>query len=593
MTLFSALHRRRTGKASPWNALSTLIQDHSTSSKTENTTLIYERDDVDDYLKDDDKNEKQKNESYVISTAKVMIWFQRLFRRFQLHSYFYHQRFKSQSSFPCECSFSGFFVLMIVLFVVFWKSYNTIVVDHRVRYIPFRMSQGDISSSYILRYSNGVLKSVNDFVPFPYAQWGNEFKSPKPDYGSLKLTFFQIMMESSSLNSYTRKRRYEYDRWHGHVWQMDEYEFDWEVFDQYYAFDDDYVRNKPFEEMKRNCRRTAFHRMYHPNCNTFHEIPMQMSIFLGEGGYREAYLLQERYDPELVVKVNRFHHNPFEYDRYEFIRMDALVMERLTASPRIVDIYGHCATSVNTEFLPNELDSLIIPGVGDGKHVNDTLDVDPQNNFTITQKLDYALQMAESIADLHGFKDGVIIHDDIQTVQYLFTSDGRLKLNDFNRAEAMLFDEEVGEYCKYRNGAGGGDYRAPEEYVDGRLNEKIDVFSFGNNIYALITGLWNFYELGDKIQRKIDKIKAGELPYIDRRYRERNYVQDRLIHVMEKCWKFDPDERADIFWVVKYLRETKDIAIQMGFYDDQYVNLHFQDWPVELSETIANLPTFH
>ena len=64
-----------------------------------------------------------------------------------------------------------------------------------------------------------------------------------------------------------------------------------------------------------------------------------------------------------------------------------------------------------------------------------------------------------------------------------------LKLNDFNRGEAMLFDEERGSYCQYRNVKGGGDFRAPEEFRDGRLNENIDVFGLGNMMYGLLTGL--------------------------------------------------------------------------------------------------------
>lgn len=40
-------------------------------------------------------------------------------------------------------------------------------------------------------------------------------------------------------------------------------------------------------------------------------------------------------------------------------------------------------------------------------------------------------------------------------------------------------------------------YRAPEEMRDDWLDEKIDVFSFGNNIYGLLTGLWVFYENDD------------------------------------------------------------------------------------------------
>ena len=47
--------------------------------------------------------------------------------------------------------------------------------------------------------------------------------------------------------------------------------------------------------------------------------------------------------------------------------------------------------------------------------------------------------------------------------QFLFAADGRIKLNDFNRAEAMLYDENDETYCRYSNGPGGGDFRSPEE----------------------------------------------------------------------------------------------------------------------------------
>ncbi len=87
--------------------------------------------------------------------------------------------------------------------------------------------------------------------------------------------------------------------------------------------------------------------------------------------------------------------------------------------------------------------------------------------------------MAEAIADLHGFKNGVIVHGDIQLCQYLFNRDGQLKLNDFNRAELMLWDTEKQEYCRFRSGLVYGNYRSPEEDEDEPLNEQIDVFSLG------------------------------------------------------------------------------------------------------------------
>ena len=71
----------------------------------------------------------------------------------------------------------------------------------------------------------------------------------------------------------------------------------------------------------------------------------------------------------------------------------------------------------------------------------------------------------------------------------LQTRDGTYKLGDFNRAEMPLFNPDKGEYCKYNNGPGYGNYRSPEEFSEKTmdLDEKIDVFSFGNNIYGLVS----------------------------------------------------------------------------------------------------------
>ena len=121
----------------------------------------------------------------------------------------------------------------------------------------------------------------------------------------------------------------------------------------------------------------------------------------------------DQHDSITVLKAQRYHGNPFTMDRYEFIRNDAMVMERLTASPRIFDIYGHCGTSIVSEFLPGEVQVDLIPGRGRREKMNDKDDVDPKNKFTAKEKLHMALQMAESMSDLHGFTNSVIVHDDI------------------------------------------------------------------------------------------------------------------------------------------------------------------------------------
>lgn len=98
-------------------------------------------------------------------------------------------------------------------------------------------------------------------------------------------------------------------------------------------------------------------------------------------------------------------------------------------------------------------------------------------------------------------------------------------------------------------------YRSPEEYSERDLNEKLDVYSFGNNIYGLLTGLWVFYENeDDELVQKM--VVNGTQAFIDERYRTRSYIEGRLVELMEKCWTYDPKKRISIFEAVAFLKET-------------------------------------
>jgi len=144
---------------------------------------------------------------------------------------------------------------------------------------------------------------------------------------------------------------------------------------------------------------------------------------------------------------------------FEYMRMDAIVAERLTWSPRIVDIYGYCGTGmINEAMVKGDIEDIAVPSDGRlDEPLNDKDHLVIKNKLYPSQKLEYALDMAEAVLLLHSFPDGVIVHDDIQLSQFLLAADGSLKLNDFNRAEIMLYNEKDQEYCGYRNNPGRGD----------------------------------------------------------------------------------------------------------------------------------------
>jgi serine/threonine protein kinase len=250
---------------------------------------------------------------------------------------------------------------------------------------------------------------------------------------------------------------------------------------------------------------------------------------------------------------------------------EAIVLERLTGSPRIVDIFGHCGVSIVAEIMEFELTKEIIPGseidYSTYGYMNQsaldalqTTDVHPMNDLNSEQKLQYAVVMAESIADIHGYVGGVIVHGDIHPVQWLKNKLGLIKLNDFNNGEVMKFDVSKQEYCDlYR--CYGGTYRPPEELMCGDLysNEKVDVWPMGNNIYCLLTGLWPYYQYGNQQDREvIRRIRHCEKPFVDDRYRNRSFIESGLVRIMEKTWECDYQKRVSIFEVVQELHKLRD-----------------------------------
>jgi serine/threonine protein kinase len=273
------------------------------------------------------------------------------------------------------------------------------------------------------------------------------------------------------------------------------------------------------------------------------------------------------------------------------MRIDALVAEIFTSSPRIVDIYGYCGTTmINQAMMQGRMYEIALQHDGDHDYRDELIEQLEEedelvvlNDLSGTQKLEYALEMAEAVLLLHSYPGGVIVHDDVTLEQFLLGDDGSVKLNDFNRAEFMLWNDEDQEYCRYRNNPGNGlvgsskmqgqlstspcraflfspspfsnmQWRAPEEYADKPLNEMIDIWSLGNNFFALLTGLQPFYNEDTLNQLVMD----GETAYIDPRFHDRSYGERTLTEIIPLCWKFNPDDRIDIFEMVNRLRQAVD-----------------------------------
>lgn len=169
-------------------------------------------------------------------------------------------------------------------------------------------------------------------------------------------------------------------------------------------------------------------------------------------------------------------------------RKDAMVMEQLTHSPRIANIYSFCALSSIIEYAPGNIEKYVMPTGGYKKPDDDGLS--PVNNIDGVEKLFLALELAKGIAAMHGHTEGTIANVDVQIGQFCRGNDGLVKILDFNRAEGMLYDEKQGEYCRFENG------RPPDGSVSShrwmrrayRFDAELNIEYLNATLFLILTG---------------------------------------------------------------------------------------------------------
>lgn len=309
------------------------------------------------------------------------------------------------------------------------------------------------------------------------------------------------------------------------------------------------------------CYRTQ-QRVYFPNCNAFHENGLVRTDYryLGSGYFRNAFVVHESDTFDYVFKSFRL------YKRFEFgartlwsVQKEATIFDNLASSPRLLDLYGHCGVSLMLQAAAQgDVEREVVPSKGFFQHGATAADsFPPHNNMTLSRKLDWAVQMAESLADLHGYEGGVMLHGDVHPVQWL-RSDDNLYLNDFGSGALLEWSPTAQDYCQIEHPY-SGTHRSPEELRGEKLNEQTDVYSLANVYFALLTGLYTYYEHGSDTNRDaLQKIKQGVLPIFDEEsYRNRSPLESAWLDVIHRMWIYDPEERATIFDVVRDMRTIR------------------------------------
>lgn len=298
---------------------------------------------------------------------------------------------------------------------------------------------------------------------------------------------------------------------------------------------DEYKYGKADEFETDECKaQYEWQTLSYPTCNSLHEIDLlntrddPSTYMLGNGYWRDVWLIRD-----VVLKTIRYQHD-FEERNYDRHRRDALAMEHLTRSKMVVNIHSFCANSGVFDY-------------ADGGSISDIIWPNRVNATQATDllRLQVATQAAMGLAAMHNVdKEGVasIAHTDISPSQFVAVQ-GIFQLNDFNRARFLRWNVTSNQPCKYHVGKNPGKNRSPEEYNHELQTEKVDIYSFGNILYMLLTNMWPFIEDTDEDAQA--QVKKGLRPPISEEvWNSTNPILNDLKEAMFKCHEQDPMERA-------------------------------------------------
>jgi serine/threonine protein kinase len=248
---------------------------------------------------------------------------------------------------------------------------------------------------------------------------------------------------------------------------------------------------------------------------------------------------------------------------YDKQRIDAVVSERLTSSPHVIDIYGFCGVSALNEYADGGSFALYFRN--------------HRRNITNAQLLDFAQSAALGLADIHEI-DGrenitSFVHHDLRAENFLMTN-GTIKISDFNNGQLLRWDFSNNTRCNGFDWSGGcgttmerTNRKAPEECL-GEENrtlttEKVEVYRLGAFFYFLISGgNWTFsYEplsdgtLGRPKPLQVRKmILSGKAPSLPPDVKGSNDKAVKAIaHAMGMARTYDPRKRPSAREIAEYL----------------------------------------
>jgi len=279
------------------------------------------------------------------------------------------------------------------------------------------------------------------------------------------------------------------------------------------------------------------------NCENINEVTIGQ--LLGNGATKIAYkgYWNDRVYAVKMTKSSSIRLNNQKYTLVNLTKREAMTLKEATllhglrGQPNIMPLVGFCNGVVFTEL---------------GKPLTDFFH--HAENVTPKTRLQYALDIARSVDQIHSIPGALLVHGDLALKQYHLLGSGTVVLGDLDTAH-YVGGSSNGEKERCGKTLSGNDRNvAPEQLAgiaEGRhMDEKTDIYALANMIWSLLSNERIFQDVDFK--ELPAKIKNGLRPNVTKL---EGYPQT-VAEVLLECWAMTPEYRPTARYVVARIEEA-------------------------------------
>jgi len=330
-----------------------------------------------------------------------------------------------------------------------------------------------------------------------------------------------------------------------------------------------------------------WHSQHYPTCNEMHMFPFESFYgdLLGVGSLAAVYMIydEKQRKQHNVAVLKTYRHDLIGSDEMakqcgekcdmprllEKTRIDAMAMERLTKSPNVINVYGHCGQSLLIEVGGMTLiDAYTIKKKGNSNNTDEKGDV-----VSPLQKLKWGMQAARALSEVHSIDSPngmhpTLAHGDVSRSNFLVShlpsnieKEEVVIMNDFNQGYLLRYKDDNNDgntMCGIINGGNHGmpeTSRPPERYQGfnqySRNYDKVDIFGLGVVLAEMLLEIEHpFLDIPEKELQ--DKPRILEVP-LDV-YKSNDVSVNALLYAALACMSYEPNNRPTAHKIAEGLR---------------------------------------